>query len=120
MKPTVNETAFGSITIGETTFEHDVIIQAGGRVKKRKKKLSKDLYGTSHILSLDEAKYIYEEGTKRLVIGTGQYGNLTLSDGAAEYFRRKHCQVDLLPTPKAMQVWNEADGAVMSMFHVTC
>jgi hypothetical protein len=120
MKPTVNKTTFGSITIGKTTFEHDVIILLGGQVKKRKKKLSKDLYGTSHILSLDEAKFIYEEGTKRLIIGTGQYGNLTLSDEAAEYFQRKHCQVDLLPTPKAIQTWNEADGAVMSMFHITC
>jgi hypothetical protein len=121
MKPRIDQTAFGSITIEGTLFEHDVIIRLGGLVKKRKKKLSRAIYGTSHIISLAEARQVYEEGTKRLIIGTGQYGNVRLSDEAAEYFKRKHCKVDLLPTPTAIQTWNETEqGAVISLFHVTC
>lgn len=120
MKPIIDQTTFGSITIEGTVFAHDVIIRQSGQVKKRKKKLSKALYGTSHILSQDEAKYVYEKGTKRLIIGTGQFGNVRLSDEAAEYFQQKQCQVDLLPTPQAIQTWNEANGTVISLFHVTC
>lgn len=120
MKPSIDQTAFGSITIEGTNFEHDVIIRLDGQVEKRKKKLSKEIYGTSHILSLDEAKYVYEKGTKRLIVGSGQYGNVELSDEAAEYFKRKECQVDLLPTPKAIRVWNETKGSVIGLFHVTC
>lgn len=120
MKPTIDQTTFGSITIEGTAFAHDVMIRQSGQVKKRKKKLSKALYGTSHILSQDEAKYVYEKGAKRLIIGTGQYGNVRLSDEAAEYFQQKQCQVDLLPTPLAIQTWNEANGTVISLFHVTC
>ncbi len=120
MKPRIDQTAFGSITIEGTLFEHDVIIRLGGQVKKRKKKLSRAIYGTSHIISLAEARQVYEEGTKRLIIGTGQYGNVRLSDEAAEYFKRKHCDVDLLPTPTAIQTWNETEGSVISLFHVTC
>jgi hypothetical protein len=120
MKPRIDQTAFGSITIEGTLFEHDVIIRLGGQVKKRKKKLSRAIYGTSHIISLAEARQVYEEGTERLIIGTGQYGNVRLSDEAVEYFKRKHCDVDLLPTPAAIQTWNEAEGAVISLFHVTC
>ena len=120
MKPKIDETTFGSITIEGTTFEHDVIIRPDGQGKKRKKKLSKAIYGTSHILSLDEARHVYEEGTKRLIIGTGQQGNVRLSDEAAEYFKRKQCQVDLLPTPNAIQDWNETEGSVIGLFHVTC
>ena len=120
MKPTIDQTEFGSITVEGTVFEHDVIIRPDGEVKKRKKKLSKAIYGTSHILSLDEAKYVFERGVERLIIGTGQYGNVRLSDEAADYFKRKNCRVDLEPTPGAIQAWNEAGGAVVGLFHVTC
>ncbi len=120
MKPTIDQTTFGSITIAGTVFEHDVLIRLNGQVEKRKKKLSKALYGTSHILSLDEAKHIYEKGTQRLILGTGQYDNVRLSDEAADYFKRKQCQVELSPTPTAINAWNETQGAVIGLFHVTC
>ena len=120
MKPSIAHTTFGSISIEGAVFEHDVVIRLNGQVEKRKKKLSKAIYGTSHVLSLDEAKYVYEKGTQQLIIGTGQQGNVRLSDEAAGYFKHKHCQVDLLPTPEAIRVWNETEGAVISLFHVTC
>jgi hypothetical protein len=120
MKPSIDQTSFGSITIEGTIFEHDVIIRLNGLVEKRKKKLSKAVYGTSHIVSLAEARHVHEKGTERLIIGAGQYGNVTLSDEAADYFKRKHCQVDLLPTPTAIRTWNESEGAVTGLFHVTC
>ncbi|MGZ3677891.1 MAG: Mth938-like domain-containing protein [Ktedonobacterales bacterium] len=121
MRPTIDKTTFGSITIDGQRVEHDVIIRLSGQVKKRKKRLSKAVYGTSHVLSLAEAKHVYGKGTTRLIIGTGQQGNVTLSEDAADYFKRKHCDVQLLPTPEAILAWNEADhGAVIGLFHVTC
>ena len=120
MKPNIDQTSFGSITIGGKEFEYDVLIRLNGEIEKRKKKLSKAIYGTSHILSLDEAKYVYEKGTKRLIIGAGQDGNVELSHEAADYFERKHCKVDLWPTPSAIGAWNEAKGDVIGLFHVTC
>jgi hypothetical protein len=120
MKPEIDETSFGSITIEGQTFEHDVLIRLNGGIEKRKKKLSKAIYGTSHVISLDEAKFIYEKGAKRLIIGSGQDGNVELSNEAADYFERKHCQVDLSPTPRAIDTWNKAGGDVIALFHVTC
>ena len=55
MKPHIDATAFGSITVDGTVFEHDVIIRPNGQVSKQKKKLSKALYGTSHMISIGEA-----------------------------------------------------------------
>lgn len=120
MNPQIDGTTFGSITVEGTVFDHDVLIRLDGRVKKRKKKLSKAIYGTSHTMSLDEAKHVYEKGAQRLIVGTGQYGLVALSDEATGYFRRKKCQVELLPTPQAIQAWNEAQGGVIGLFHVTC
>lgn len=120
MNPHIDRTVFGSITVAGTTYEHDVLLRLDGRVKKRKKRLSKAVYGTSHVVSLAEAKHIYESGAKRLILGTGQQGNVTLSDEAADYFARKQCHTDLMPTPKAIQAWNEAHGSAIGLFHVTC
>ena len=44
----IDETEFGSITIAGTTYDHDVVVRLSDKVVKRKKKLSKCLYGTSH------------------------------------------------------------------------
>jgi len=120
MKPSIDQTSFGSITIEGVVFTHDVIIRQSGQIDKRKKKLSKAIYGTSHIVSQVEAEHVYEQGAKRLIIGTGQEGNVRLSEEAADYFQRKRCQVDMFPTPEASQAWNEAEDAVISLFHVTC
>ena len=120
MKPKIDQTEFGSITIEGTVFEHDVIIRLSGKVKKRKKKLSKAIYGTSHTISLNEAKEVYDKGAKRLIIGAGQFGLVELSEEAADCFERKKCQVELLPTRMAIQAWNKAKGAVIGLFHVTC
>ena len=120
IKPSIDGTEFGSITISGELYEHDVVIRLSGEVKKRKKKLSKAKYGTSHTVSLEEAKHIFEAGAKQLVLGSGQTGYVVLSGEAAEYFRKNGCTVQLLPTPQAIAAWNAAKGAVIGMFHVTC
>lgn len=120
MKPKIDRTSFGSITIEGEVYDHDVLIRLGGAVKKRKKKLSKAVYGTSHKISLDEARHVYQEGAERLIVGAGQYGLVELSDEAAAYFEEQGCAVALLPMKGAIRAWNEAEGAVIGLFHVTC
>ena len=120
MEPNINGNQFGCITVAGELYAHDIVIRLSGKVKKRKKKLSKEVYGTSHKVSLEEAESIFEPRTKRLIIGTGQTGRVELSNEAAKFFRKEGCSVELLPTPQAAAAWNEAEGAVIGMFHVTC
>lgn len=120
MEPKIDRTTFGSVTVDGQIFERDIVIRLSGKVKKRKKKLSSAVYGTSHIISLDEAKHVYQKGAERLVVGAGQYGLVELSEEAAEYLDERGCQVDLLPMKEAIKAWNEAEGAVIGLFHVTC
>lgn len=58
MKPKINKTKFGTITIDGKLFDYDVIIRLDGQIKKRKKKLFKVVYDTSNTVSKDEAKHI--------------------------------------------------------------
>jgi hypothetical protein len=124
MKPKIDQTSFGSITIDGETFQHDVLIRLDGTVIKRKKKLSKAVYGTSHTLSLTEAEFIYQDGAKLLIFGSGQSGLSGLSPEAVTYFNTKSCQVNLLPTPQAVKAWNQVSkdmqGKIIALFHVTC
>jgi hypothetical protein len=120
MIPKINKTRFGSITVAGENYEHDILIRLNGKVEKRKKKLSKEVFGTSHIISLAEAEHIYEEGARCLIIGTGQSGMAKLSSEAAAFFQQKKCNVDLLPTPEAVRCWNEAESPAIGLFHITC
>ena len=116
----IDHTAFGEITIDGKTYDHDVIIRMSGEISKRKKKLSKRLYGTSHIMSEDEAKYVFEKGCRHLILGSGQEGNVRLSPEAEAFFAKENCGVVIQPTPKAIHTFNEAHGKKIGLFHVTC
>jgi len=120
MLPYINKTDFGNITVGGKRYEYDILIRLDGHIEKRKKKLSKAKYGTSHIISLDEALQIYEEGAQELIIGTGQIGYIELSPEAQQFFDEKECPVKLVSTPIAAKVWNVLEGKVIAMFHITC
>ena len=120
MKPKINSTSFGLIEVKRKIFEHDILIRMDGQVEKRRKKLSKKIYGTSHKVSLAEAKYIYDKGAEKLIIGTGQTGYVKLSKKARTFFEDEDCKAKLLPTPKAIKLWNKSKGKVIAMFHVTC
>ena len=73
----IDSTIFGAISIDGKIYQHDVVVRLSGEVVKRKKRLSKKLYGTSHVLSKDEAKFLFEKGCDQVVIGSGQMGNGT-------------------------------------------
>jgi len=47
----IDGTEFGSIAIDGRTYQFDVVIRLSGEVVKRKKKLSKKYYGSSHMIS---------------------------------------------------------------------
>jgi hypothetical protein len=116
----IEGTTFGSITIDGKVYEHDVIIRLSGEFVKRKKKLSKKYYGTSHVLSKDEAKFVFEKGYEQLILGSGQMGNVRLSPDAEAYFAKKGCKVWLRPTREAQDKFNRSHAKKIGLFHVTC
>jgi hypothetical protein len=99
---------------------HDVIVRLSGKIEKRKKRLSKEIFGAPHVLSLPEAEFVYEKGSDLLILGTGQYYNLRLSPEAAEFFARERCEVLAEPTPRAISAFHRAKGHKIGLYHVTC
>jgi len=120
MKPKTESTSFGSITINGQRYDHDVLIRLDGTVQKRKKKLSKKFYGTSHMISEAEAEFIYEAGARILIIGSGQYDRVRLSAEAQAYLDGRGLAVEAMATPEAIKRWNEVQENTIGLFHVTC
>ena len=60
------------------------------------------MYGTSHKMSLEEAKYIYENGCEVIIIGTGQHGILKPVQKTIDFFTDHGCNIILKKTPEAI------------------
>lgn len=89
-------------------------------MKKRKKKLPKAVFGTSHTISKEEAADLFERNAEKVIVGTGQSGCAELSAEADAFFRQKECETVVLPTPQAADAWNTSTGRLIGLFHVTC
>ena len=85
-----------------------------GSIQKRKKKLSKMVCGTSHTISREEVRFIYEKGSELLISGTGYYGHVELSDGAMRYLKKHGCRVKLQAAPAVIHTWNSAGEKVIA------
>jgi hypothetical protein len=118
--PSIAETSFGRITIGGETYDHDVYVLADGAVKKRKKKLAKAAYGTSHKIGPDELRRLCKHGPEVVFIGTGQYGVAELTPEGEAYLRGHVAEWHVLPTPQLAEAYNACDSPKAALIHVTC
>ena len=120
MSPKLEDASFGQITADGEMYQHDILIRLSGKVKKRKKKLSKKVYGTSHTISIEEIEHIYEKGCPTLIVGTGQYDQVRLSPEASRFLVKRNVVCILQPTPQAVETYNKTAEPKIGLFHVTC
>ena len=120
MLPRIDKSAFGWIKIAGKKYKHDIVIELDSSIRRRNKKLSKAQYGTSHMISLDEAIDIFSPGLESLLIGSGMFDSVRLSDQATTYYLEMGVNIVILPTQKAISYWNDNDQNMIGVFHVTC
>jgi hypothetical protein len=111
--------SFGWIRIDGVTYEHDVVIDHG-KVRKRKKKPSKDLrtaFGHIPLSSKEEIPW----KCKRLVIGTGLHAALPVTDELKREAARRHVELVMLPTAQAIEALKKENlDSTSAILHVTC
>ena len=110
----IENTTFGTITIDGKTYEHDVLIRLSGEVVKRKKKLSKKYYGTSHVLSKDEAT------ASSSFSAPDRWAMCTYRRKLRLILRKRGCELLLQPTSEALHAFNSSHAKKIGLFHVTC
>jgi hypothetical protein len=110
--------SFGSLRIDGKTYETDVVIDRG-RIRKRKKKPSKQFRGDFGHTPLSIAEGIPWK-CRRLVIGTGAYGNLPVMDEVQREAARREIKLIVLPTSQAMEILNDDPEGTNAILHLTC
>ena len=120
MEPHVDSVRFGTITVAGQTFKHDIVITLDGEVRKREKRLSKQLYGTSHTVSQAEIETVWEKGAEALIVGTGLFDRVRLSPEAQFFLAQQGCAIESRRIRQAVRLWNDSRGKVVGLFHITC
>lgn len=101
----------------------DILIHADGSIGKRLKKLSKHLreeYGHTP-LSDTELIPLLEEGPERILVGTGQYGDLPITPEATKLLEGRKAKVR--PTPDILPILEKhlsRGKRVVAILHLTC
>jgi Uncharacterized conserved protein len=113
----IDRFSFGTVRIDGSTYEQDVVIDRG-EVRKRKKAPSKkfrDEFGHTPV-SVEEA---IPWKCRRLVIGTGAYGQLPVMEDVKREAERRQVELTIVPTKEAIRLIEKA-SAVNAILHVTC
>jgi hypothetical protein len=118
--PKITGTAFGSITLDDETYDKDVYILADGEVKKRKKRVAKEVYGTSHKIGPDELAKVCRGNPTIVFIGTGQQGVAELTEEGRQYLEKHRIDYAALPTPQIVASYNKCEKRKAALLHITC
>jgi len=110
---------FGEIEIDGQRYDYDVVIDQG-KVHKREKKPSKayrEQYGHTPLSTDEEIPW----GGKRLIVGTGAYGNLPIMPAILEEAKQRGIEIVALPTDEACRLISKKENKkVRAILHVTC
>jgi len=118
--PAVGPVEFGRIVIGGETYSSDVFINVHGKIKQRDKQLARESQGSSHLIGPQELEKVCRGGPALLIIGTGMEGQVELADQAESFLQRRRIEYRLLPTPEAVEAFNQANGRRALLAHLTC
>jgi hypothetical protein len=109
--------SFGSIQIGGVVYEHDIVIDRG-QVLKRKKKQSKKYRGEFGHTPLS-AEEDMPWKCHKLVIGTGMYGSMPVMKKVKQKAKLRKIKLLVLPTKEAIKEL-EQDPEANAILHLTC
>ena len=110
---------FGEIEVERKRYRHDVVID-GGKVRKRKKRPSKQFrekFGHTPLSAEEKIPW----GGKRLIVGTGAHGALPVMDEVMAEAKRRGIEAIAAPTTEVCRLLEEVKkGHVYAIVHCTC
>ncbi len=117
----INSVSFGVIVIeGKKYRMRDVVIFPDGTVQRRE--FSRWL-SSHHKYGKDDITKLIAAGAEMVVIGTGIYSGVKLTEGMREYINESKCELVDLPSRDAIQKFNEqvdSEHRVGALIHILC
>ncbi len=114
----INYTAFGEIEVNGIRYTHDIVID-GGNILKRNKKNSRSLKSHYAHTPLTAAENI-PWNCCTLIIGTGMYRSLPVTDEVRKLAEQKQARLVLLKTGEAVELLQENPDETNAVLHLTC
>jgi hypothetical protein len=108
----------GSVKIDGEKHRKDIILDRG-ELHRRKKKPSREFREQFGHTPVSLAETIPWE-CKRLVIGTGMFGNLPVMDEVKAEAAKRGVDLVVCPTPEAVQLLKDNPADTNAILHVTC
>ena len=88
----IEGTTFRELTVDGKTYDHDVVIWLSGEIVKRKKKLSKQLYGTSRVLQETKPNFSLKRAASQSSSTPVNSAMCNSSPEAEAYFAKNGCK----------------------------
>jgi hypothetical protein len=110
--------SFGSVKIDRIGYDHDVVIDRG-RVMKRKKKRSqryRKKFGHTPLSLREEIPWKCDT----LVVGTGNHKGMPVMRGIKQEAKRRKVKLMILSTRKAIILLSKSRDRTNAILHVTC
>ncbi len=108
----INSTSFGSITIENKTYNHDVWIFTDKTIQRRDR---------NHKFTLEEFNLLTKDNPEILLIGTGQYGIVNINKEVIKAAKERNIELVYDKTPVAIKKFNKlTDKKIAAAFHTTC
>jgi len=111
---------FGKVSVGKKSYDCDIYIRACGKVKRRNKDAVRETTGSSHVIGRDELKKVCRGGPELLIIGAGDQAQAELNDDGREFLARRNIRYEMLPSPKAVKLYNDSTCRRALLLHATC
>ncbi len=114
----IQKYSFGSITVNNQTYNHDVEIRWTGEVLLWQR-------GESHVINTYDVKRAVEQSPEKIVIGTGESGIAEITDDAKKFIVEKGIVLLVDKTGEAARIFNntlenERNKKIIGLFHLTC
>lgn len=112
----IDSTEFGSITANGKKYEHDIVINSEGTIKK-------GWLQTRHLIGEKEFYDFSKENPEVIIIGNGQYGACDISDDFLNLAEENKIEVIVTNTPDAIKRFNKlvkSEKKIVAYMHVTC
>jgi len=109
----INSSQFGSITVDDEIYNHDIYIFPSGKVEKRE-------YG--HTFTKDQVEHALKEKPDAVFFGKGTSGVASLSSDARALLEKEGIEIIEAETPDIRDKFNEFTKTkkVAAIIHVTC
>lgn len=117
----IDSVSWGNIVVNGQKFGQVII--TGDRVRERGREKLEKLFGATHVVGDWEVEELLSENPQIIIIGTGQFGVLKVSDEIKEKLTRSGAEIKVLLTPAAVAEFNRKinEGKnVNALIHTTC